>query len=101
MLLALMVTRFRDFYFIIPKLMTTLFFITPIVWQPKFLSAHYQYMVEYNPLNVMIDLIRKPLIGEMLTGQQLSLLALIILIGVSSCIVIFSQFKNRLIFWIT
>jgi lipopolysaccharide transport system permease protein len=56
--------RFRDVPLFIRSVLQTLFFVTPVFWRKDIIPAASQYMLDFNPVYVMMDLLRSPLLGE-------------------------------------
>ncbi|MEG0866463.1 MAG: ABC transporter permease [Hafnia sp.] len=69
-LLAVAKIRFRDVRHIMPLLMQSLFYASPVVWTPGLISPHFQDVLAFNPLYGLIALFRYVL----LCGPQPSLL---------------------------
>ncbi|GAB5099232.1 ABC transporter permease [Caballeronia sp. HLA56] len=63
MVVGLLSARFRDLPQIINALIQIAFYITPIIFRPTSLSR-FTFLVEWNPLAYLIDLVRAPLIGQ-------------------------------------
>ncbi len=61
--LSLLGARFRDIAPITQSLVQILFFITPITWFPKLISAE-SWVTLANPLAYYLDLTRSPLLGH-------------------------------------
>ena len=64
MIAGLLSARFRDLPQIIRALIQIAFYVTPIMYRPNALSR-FTFIVEWNPLAYLIDLVRAPLIGQM------------------------------------
>jgi lipopolysaccharide transport system permease protein len=63
MLAGLLSARFRDLPQIISALIQIAFYVTPIIYRPDSLKR-FSFIVEFNPLAHLIDLVRAPLIGQ-------------------------------------
>jgi lipopolysaccharide transport system permease protein len=61
--LAFLCARFRDVQMIINAAVAVLFLITPIIWSPEILTER-AYIAYLNPLTHILDILRKPLLGE-------------------------------------
>ncbi|NKB46686.1 MAG: ABC transporter permease, partial [Legionellales bacterium] len=80
-ILAVLGTRYRDFTQIMNSMVQVLFFVTPIMWLPSFLSESYQWVVLYNPFNQLLNLVRSPLIDQSITLLNWGIVALVLGVG--------------------
>lgn len=64
MVAGLLSARFRDLPQIVGALMQIAFYVTPIIYHPSALNR-FSFIVDFNPLAYLIDLVRAPLIGQM------------------------------------
>ena len=97
--LAFACARFRDIQMLINAAVGVLFLITPIIWSPEILTER-AYIAYLNPLTHILDILRKPLLGEIpsLWNYGMSL-------GIAFiCIVLFfltyQYSKKKYIFWL-
>lgn len=60
---GLLSARFRDFPQIIAALLQVAFYVTPILFHGAMLSQNHQWIVTFNPLAYLIDVVRQPLVG--------------------------------------
>lgn len=90
--------RFRDIGQLTAAIVTFAFFFTPVFWQPSRLGA-YQFVVEFNPLYHLLNVVRGPLIGSpdvaLSFGWALGTAAVITGLGA----IIFGLFGRRLCYW--
>lgn len=61
---GLVSARFRDLPQIVGALLQVAFYVTPILFHGGMLSGKHKWIVEYNPLAYLIDIVRQPLVGE-------------------------------------
>jgi lipopolysaccharide transport system permease protein len=97
---AILTVYFRDFLQIMPKLLNFLFLATPIIWQKHLISPKYQFIAQMNPLAILIDIVRKPLIGIFPTIYEYMLVCIIILFGFLLSFSIYQHSKKNLIFFL-
>lgn len=78
---GLITTRYRDAEHLFSTLMRFLFFMTPIFWIPSESGNLRAYITAYNPFYYLIEIIRRPLIGQELlpSAWYVSLAVLLIL----------------------
>lgn len=62
---GLLAARFRDFPQIVSALLQVAFYVTPILFSGSMLSGKHHWIVEFNPLAYLIDIVREPLLGRM------------------------------------
>jgi lipopolysaccharide transport system permease protein len=99
LLIALISTRYRDMVPIINSTVQILFFVTPISWMPKLLEGH-SFILKLNPLVYFLDIVRKPLLGEMPSAIAYTVTLSMALIGMALTLSFFSQKRSRIPFWI-
>jgi lipopolysaccharide transport system permease protein len=61
---GLISARFRDLPQIVSALLQVAFYVTPIMFHGSMLTGKHQWIVEFNPLAYLIDIVRQPLVGE-------------------------------------
>ncbi len=62
--IAIVCTRFRDISPIVQSLIQITYFFTPVMWQTKSLPKDYMWLVDYNPLHHLFEIVRAPLLGQ-------------------------------------
>lgn len=60
---GLLSARFRDLPQIVSALMQVAFYVTPILFSGEMLRGKHHWIVEFNPLAYLIDVVRQPLVG--------------------------------------
>ena len=99
-LLAIIGTKYRDFGPIVSSIVQIVFFLTPIMWPTYLLSNEYQWIIECNPFNQFLNLIRAPLMNQTMSSSALSIIFIISITGFLLYGCIFEKYKHRIIFWI-
>jgi ABC-type polysaccharide/polyol phosphate export permease len=99
MILGVLSARFRDIPPIIANAVQLAFFITPVLWKPENLKTRL-LIVEANPLYYLLEVVRKPLLGE---APSLSFWA--IAIGITAVNLtlgfsLFARFRGRIAYWV-
>ncbi len=59
-----------DFKVIVPLFLTLAFFLMPIIWPAHLLPEHLSFLIDYNPLAVMLDYLRAALLQGQLLPQR-------------------------------
>lgn len=97
---SMLATRFRDLTQVITSLMQVAFFISPVMWSPEVLPAHYKFVVNLNPFAQFINIIREPLLGRMPSFYTIEAVLLITLIGVIVAFLFFAKYRARIVYWL-
>jgi lipopolysaccharide transport system permease protein len=99
LLLGSLCARFRDIPPIIGSLMQMAFFISAVIWKPSQLAAH-EWMLAFNPLFALLEIVRAPLLGELPTRAVYlsALLTSVLLCAVSWWV--FVRVRGRIAFWV-
>lgn len=97
--LAIACARFRDLPQVVANIMQLMFFVTPIMWKREALSVEHQWIADWNPLLLVLDAIRGPLLGSGLELQQYALLAGQIATAFVLGSLAFSRYKKHLPYW--
>ena len=97
--LAIACARFRDLPQVIANVMQLMFFVTPIMWKRELLSADYQWIAEWNPLLLVLDVIRGPLLSIQPSLEEYMFLVGAIIFVSSVGGVVFRRYKKQLPFW--
>jgi len=100
LLLANICVRFRDFPPIIGTLIQISFFVTPILWERSKLDGVAGHVASMNPLYNLIQLFRKPLLGESISVQEFCIAILFTVILAGFSLLFFSKYRNRISYWL-
>jgi ABC-type polysaccharide/polyol phosphate export permease len=98
--LAIISTRYRDFAQIIASFIQVSFFLTPVMWMPGALSENNQWIVNYNPFNHFLSLIRCPLLQTNISTIGLEIIIAITLIGFVMYSFMLNKYKYKVVFWL-
>ena len=98
MILGPLCARFRDIPMIVASVVQVAFFMTPIIWSAEVLPERAAFVM-LNPFHHLIEIVRKPLLGDMpsLTSWIICL-ALSAILGVVA-VLFFARFRARLAYW--
>lgn len=100
LILAMIGARYRDVSQIIKSLIQVAFFVTPVMWNPAVLPEQYQKFLYANPFYIFVELMRAPLTGQPNSLLVLSIAAVITLLGMSICWLMFKRYRARIIYWL-
>lgn len=98
--LSMIGLRYRDISQIIKSLVTVIFFITPIMWNPLILPQADRIFVWINPFYSFIELIRAPLIGQAPTLLNVGMVLGVTALGCLLASQLFIKYRARLIYWL-
>jgi ABC-2 type transport system permease protein/lipopolysaccharide transport system permease protein len=100
LLFGMLSARFRDFPQIITSLMPIVFYVTPILWEPRLIGARRFVLVDYNPVYYFIEIIRAPLMGHAPPVGFWKVTVIITLALTAIAFPIFRRFRGRLAYWV-
>lgn len=61
--IAILCTRYRDLVPIIQSILQIVYFVTPIMWMATTLPDKHRWVIDFNPMSHLIDIVRLPLLG--------------------------------------
>jgi lipopolysaccharide transport system permease protein len=99
MVVGLLSARFRDLPQIITALMQMAFYVTPILFRPKSLSR-FTFVVEWNPLAYLIDLVRAPLIGQFPAIETWAVCGGMAVVGWFVALALTGRYIKRIPYWV-
>ncbi|MFT3802258.1 MAG: ABC transporter permease [Burkholderiaceae bacterium] len=99
MLSGLLSARFRDLPQIVAALVQVAFYLTPILYMPKALSKH-QWIVDYNPLAHLIELVRAPLIGAIPSSVSWMIGIGMAVTGLAISLFFTHRYLKRIAYWV-
>ena len=99
LILSIFAARFRDISILVPYFLQIIFYVTPIMWKVKFLPEHWQFIVYYNPLSSMVEVIRSSILGGLPHAKSIEVLMVSGVIGWALGLSLYSATKNKLCYW--
>jgi lipopolysaccharide transport system permease protein len=99
MVAGLLSARFRDLPQIVAALIQVAFYITPVIFRPNALNR-YTFIVEWNPLAYLIDLVRAPLIGQMPSPLTWLVTIGMAAIGWPIALLLTGRYLKRIPYWV-
>lgn len=97
--IALIGSRFRDVYDLVIMLMTLAFLVTPVIWDTSMLGE-LSYLAELNPLTHLLDLIRRPVLGQWPALTSFVVGGVGAVLGWPLATLLFVSSRQRLAFWV-
>jgi lipopolysaccharide transport system permease protein len=99
MMVGLLSARFRDMPQIVSALLQIAFYVTPIIFRPEALSR-FAFIVEWNPLAYLIDVVRSPLIGQMPSLFTWGVTGGMAAIGWPIALALTGRYLRRVTYWV-
>ncbi|RAR60616.1 lipopolysaccharide transport system permease protein [Paraburkholderia unamae] len=99
MVAGLLSARFRDLPQIIAALIQIAFYVTPIIYRPNALSR-FSFIVEWNPLAYLVDIVRAPLIGQVPTPLTWGVTIGMLVIGWPLALALTGRYLKRIPYWV-
>jgi ABC-type polysaccharide/polyol phosphate export permease len=98
--LGMLSTRYRDVGHFIGIAMGALFMLTPVFWQRRQVSSELLWIVDYNPLTYMLEIMRQPFLGLPADMRYWAVSLLILLMSALLAIYSLMKYRNRVVFWL-
>jgi lipopolysaccharide transport system permease protein len=99
MLCGLLSARFRDLPQIVGALLQVAFYVTPVLYRPEALT-HHRWIVTFNPLAYLIDIVRGPLIGIIPGAVDWSVAILMAIGGWLMALYLTGRYARRIAYWV-
>ena len=92
-------TRYRDIPQLIANAIQVIFFLTPIFWSPAALPSRPAF-VELNPFYHLIEIVRAPLLGEVVSQPSWGLSIGMALAGLGFTAWLYRRAHARIAYWV-
>lgn len=92
--------RFRDFPQIIASLLQVAFYVSPILFHGEMLSKDNRWVIEFNPLSYLIDIVRQPLLGECPSASAWVIAVAMAIFGWGLALLFTGKYAKRIPYWI-
>ncbi len=92
--------RFRDMPLMVSSLVQIAFFVSPVMWERRQLSAQGQLLVNANPFAVFLELLREPLLGRAPTAYHWTFAIALTVAGWAVAILLYSRLRARIAFYL-
>ncbi len=99
-LVGLLSARFRDLPQIVSALLQVAFYVTPILFSGRMLSGKHRWIVEFNPLAYLIDVVRDPLLGSIPRWPVWALVSGMAVLGWSLALAGTGRYHKRIPYWV-
>ena len=99
-LMSIISIRYRDLPEMVASILQVLFFATPVMWKPELLIARgREYVLDWNPLYYMIEVLRLPLMGHEIPVKILIVASVISLSIFFLGILVFANYRHRISYY--
>lgn len=99
-LLAIICTRYRDLNHAVQSAAQLIFYVTPILWKPDFLSEQYRAYLILNPFHDFMTILRSSILGEPFPSQEWAMCVLFAVGGYLVALPIIGRYCRRILYWI-
>lgn len=99
LLLGTLGARFRDIPPIIASLMQIFFFVSPVIWKPELITRGHAWL-QLNPFYALIEIVRRPLLGEAAPAHLWVLATIDSLVLWAAALLLFMRVRARLAYWV-
>ena len=100
LLVAIISTRYRDIPLIIENLFNVLLWLTPVFYEPSFLSGKMEIIIKINPFTYFLEVVRNPLMNELPSTQAVVLMLSFAIVGWIFTFLIFAKTRKRIVYWL-
>lgn len=92
--------RYRDIRFLLPYLWQIAFFATPVFWKAESISDKRRIIFEYNPIYYLMEVVRRPLLGEPVAPHVWPVAILVVAILAPAALIVFAIYRKRIALWV-
>lgn len=100
MLTAILSARFRDVPMFVQNAFTVLFWATPVLYMPEQMGGRVAYVLQFNPLFHIIEVLRAPLLQNTPSTLNWFIAVSSALGGWAVTFLLFSRTRSRIPFWV-
>lgn len=100
LVVAIFCTRYRDMHPVVGSVMSLMFFITPIVWQVDQLPPGRAHLADLNPLTILLELMRQPILGGVPAPMYWAVAAIAAVAGSVFAVALLARFRHRVAYWL-
>lgn len=98
--IAILCTRFRDVSPIVGNVVQMLFFVSPVMYKREILPDELSFVVDYNPVSYLIDILRAPLLGQAPGMAAFTAVFLLAVFGSLFAFWFFDKTRHRIAYWL-
>ena len=99
--LGMLSARYRDIPQTVGAAMTIVYFITPVMWQPKVVpDAQAHWLLGLNPFYHLLQLLRLPFLSVVPTPENWMLSVAFAVVGWAITVMAFKKFGKQIAYWV-
>ncbi|KGQ71370.1 hypothetical protein OA57_00825 [Chelonobacter oris] len=99
-IISIFCTRYRDMGPVVSSITTLLFFVTPIIWSMEQLPEDRRFLAYWNPLSILLDLVRKPLLGGVPEFNHWIVGIMMAIVGIMMALLVLMRTRHRITYWL-
>jgi lipopolysaccharide transport system permease protein len=93
--------RFRDIPQVVTSVMTILYFVSPVLWQPSLIPAGAAHLLlGLNPKYHLLQIVRLSLLGQIPTLENWALCFAFAVVGWAGVYLAMRKFKTQIAYWV-
>jgi ABC-2 type transport system permease protein/lipopolysaccharide transport system permease protein len=93
-------TRFRDLAPIVTNLLQVALFASPILFKPSQIPERFSFLVHFNPVFYLLEVVRAPLIGMVPDARVYIVLLCLTFIGAGAAMLFYVRARRRIVYWL-
>ena len=93
-------TRYRDVNYFVGFVLQMMFMLTPVFWRRSQIPVKFRFIVDFNPLAHMLEIVRQPMLGHPAPLSDLVAVIFTLFVSIILAIGCLSLFRKRVIFWL-
>ena len=97
---AILFARYRDLQRFVGSAVIIIMMVTPIFWQPNMIKGWRGAFVDINPIHYLIELIRRPLLGQPLETSTLTVVCVLTVLAWIGGTLFFRRYQRYVVFWV-
>lgn len=99
-LVAILCARFRDFTQLTAALLQVAFYLSPVLWKPEQLPEQAKAFLAWNPLAILIAIVRDPLLNRPLPLSMWLAAIVMVALLVLLALAVVGAFRRRVVYWL-
>lgn len=99
-ILAIVCTRFRDLPMLVSSALQLLFYVTPILWKQNIIPDRYWWVVEFNPLFHLFELVRAPALGHVPELRHVVVSLAVTVVTYACALLLLARTRHRIAYWL-
>lgn len=99
LLAGMLCLRFRDLQVVVGTVMQLAFFMTPVLWPVEMIAPNLAFLVEFNPLFHLLEIVRSPMQGKLPAAANWYGAIIVAAAGWALTLFVYDRVRNRLAYW--